>query len=129
MSNQDALQSTTALAPAPRPALKQTLPVLYTGPAIPTIYVPQWRRYPNLTLAQTEWFRKQPEDLVRYAGERLNAAHALKQITHSSGVVVTPLLNGAGLKFSLPGKDIRTVATADITAAHAAYAARYHGLR
>ena len=44
------------------PALK-----LYTGPAVPVIYDPQWRTYTNLTPAQFDAFKAMPETCQQVA--------------------------------------------------------------
>lgn len=40
----------------------------YDGPSTPTAYDPRWQFYSNLTAAQQQWFRSQPQWLVTYAG-------------------------------------------------------------
>lgn len=46
------------------------VPVLYTGPAIPTQYDPGWRRFTNLTPAQITSFEQFPQALLLYASQR-----------------------------------------------------------
>lgn len=44
--------------------------VLYTGPVVPTVWDPGWRRFTNLTAAQILVFQGFQQDLLLYAAQR-----------------------------------------------------------
>lgn len=100
-----ALKSSTASPPV----MRQPAQMRYSGPPVPTAYDPNWQKYTNLTKPQIAWFQAQPQDLITYATLKVQQAD-VTSFTHSSGIVVHPVLNGASVKFSLPGKDIHTAA-------------------
>jgi hypothetical protein len=51
-------------APTPRRQIPQ---VPYTGPTMPTIYDPAWRKYTNLSRAQIDAFKAMPETCQQVA--------------------------------------------------------------
>jgi hypothetical protein len=102
--------------------------VLYTGPAAPTAWDPNWDKFTNLTPAQRGVFEAMPEDLINYATISVQQAD-VKSLTHSSGIVVQPTLNGAAVTFKLPGKDIHQVDQGNLLDAHQAYVARWSKLQ
>lgn len=126
MAVTQSLQNSTFLSTLRSAARRR--PVLYKGPRPPAKYEADWDKYENLSVADREWFRSQPEDLVKYATQQVLKSD-VAELTHSSGVVVRPVINGGGIKFVLPSKDVRTISTADLSAAHAEYLARYYGLQ
>ena len=61
MTSTSVLRNSTAPFPRVMPSK------LYTGPAAPTAYDPQWRTYTNLTSAQVEAFKAMPETCQQVA--------------------------------------------------------------
>ena len=49
--------------PKDRPGYKPSpqKPVIYTGPAVPATWDPDWQHFKNLTPAQIAWFQAQPQ--------------------------------------------------------------------
>lgn len=98
---------------------------LYNGPTIPVTYDPDWQLFTNLTPEQVIAFQNMPEGLADYASKVITNKLDVTAITHSSGVVVQPFLNGTGVKFTLPDGDVRNVAAADLAAAYTLYCERW----
>lgn len=63
---------------------------VYTGPAVPTVYDPNWQFLTNLTFAQKSWFEAQPEwqDFLAFAAANPTAA--------SPGMSVSAVSAGLG---------------------------------
>jgi hypothetical protein len=59
---------TTAMPP--RTGTPRMPDVLYTGPAVPVAYDPNWGKFTNLTKVQIAAFQAMPEDLVSYSATR-----------------------------------------------------------
>jgi hypothetical protein len=104
-----ALKSSTATIITPPP------PTIYTGPAVPTAYNPNWGRFKNLTEAQVAWFQSQPEDLTKYAHV---ARWQLHQKCFGASVALVKGLQPPYDDASTP------VATPDIASLHAAVTAQ-----